>query len=81
MIRALLSGDDDVDVCARSVFPLSPSAFDVFRFPEQKKHLLPWPIGKIEAMEEMGASRAEDEVAWERIAAAVGSSVSEAVDQ
>lgn len=36
---------------------------------------------KIEAMEAMGASKADDEAAWTRIAARVGSSVSDAKDQ
>lgn len=48
---------------------------------EQKKHLLPWPLEKIKAMEAMGASKADDEAAWTRIAARVGSSVSDAKDQ
>lgn len=48
----------------------------------QKRHLLPWPIEKIEEMEAMGAGRAgEDDETWVRIAEAMGSSTSEAKDQ
>lgn len=48
---------------------------------KQKKNLLPWPMEKIEVMEAMGASKADDEAAWTRIATRVGSSVSDAKDQ
>lgn len=48
----------------------------------QKRHLLPWPLERIEEMEAMGAGRAgEDDETWVRIAAAVSSSISEAKDQ
>lgn len=50
---------------------------------KQKRHLLPWPIEKIEEMEAMGAGgrAGEDDDTWVRIAAAMSSSVSEAKDQ
>lgn len=50
---------------------------------KQKRHLLPWPIEKIEEMEAMGAGgrAGEDDETWVRIAAAMSSSVSEAKDQ
>lgn len=48
----------------------------------QRRHLLPWPIEKIETMEAMGAGRAgQDKSTWDRIAAAMMSTATEAKEQ
>lgn len=48
----------------------------------QRRHLLPWPLEKIEEMEAMGAGRGgEDDDAWVRIADAMSSTIAEAKDQ
>eukprot|EP00903_Cladosiphon_okamuranus_P014624 g13560.t1 len=63
--------------------PMMPEPHHLGSPPVSKRHLLPWPIEKIEEMEAMGAGgrAGEDDETWVRIAAAMSSSVSEAKDQ